>query len=110
MYLLLCILFCLAAFAFSLAATAQAPRMISGHSQMMQPTGLRTPAPNAPTLMPLIRQIQTSALMPTGTHHHSATLLSQTPESGIIYAPMITPTPSPLQPPFLNILLTRVVF
>lgn len=75
------------AFAFSLAATAQAPRMISGHSQMMQPTGLRTPAPTAPTLMPLIRQIQTSALMPTGTHHHSATLVSQTPESGIIYAP-----------------------
>ncbi|XP_059387238.1 protein quaking-B-like isoform X3 [Carassius carassius] len=71
--------------AFSLAATAQAPRMITGHSPVMSHTALRTPAPGAPTLMPLIRQIQTSAIMPTGTPHH--TLLPQTPESGIIYAP-----------------------
>lgn len=72
------------ALAFSLAASAQAPRIITGPSPVM-PT-LRTQAPSAPTLMPLIRQIQTSALMPTGTPH-PATLVPQTPESGIIYAP-----------------------
>ncbi|KTF71810.1 hypothetical protein cypCar_00049648 [Cyprinus carpio] len=71
--------------AFSLAATAQAPRMITGHSQVMPPTALRTPASGAPTLMPLIRQIQTSAIMPTGTPHPA--LVPQAPESGIIYAP-----------------------
>ncbi|XP_039521116.1 protein quaking-B isoform X2 [Pimephales promelas] len=70
--------------AFSLAASAQAPRIITGPSPGMPTGALRNPAPNAPTLMPLIRQIQTSALMPTGTPHH---LLPQTPESGIIYAP-----------------------
>ncbi|XP_067286394.1 protein quaking-B isoform X3 [Pseudorasbora parva] len=70
--------------AFSLAATAQAPRIITGPSPVMPTGALRTPAPTAPTLMPLIRQIQTSALMPTGTPHH---LVQQSPESGIIYAP-----------------------
>ncbi|XP_067286395.1 protein quaking-B isoform X4 [Pseudorasbora parva] len=72
------------ALAFSLAATAQAPRIITGPSPVMPTGALRTPAPTAPTLMPLIRQIQTSALMPTGTPHH---LVQQSPESGIIYAP-----------------------
>ncbi|XP_056324985.1 protein quaking-B [Danio aesculapii] len=79
--------FCLAALAFSLAATAQAPRIMTGPTPVMPTAALRTPAPTAPTLMPLIRQIQTSALMPTGTPHPTATLLPQTPESGIIYAP-----------------------
>ncbi|XP_051770166.1 protein quaking-B isoform X2 [Ctenopharyngodon idella] len=73
------------ALAFSLAATAQAPRIITGPSPVMPTGALRTPAPTAPTLMPLIRQIQTSAIMPTGTPHHA--LVPQTPESGIIYAP-----------------------
>ncbi len=100
----LCI-FCLAALAFSLAATAQAPRIFPGHSQMMQPTALRNPAPTAPTLMPLIRQIQNSALMPTGMPHHAATLVSQSPESGIIYAPYeypytFAPATSILEYPF----------
>ncbi|XP_057213744.1 protein quaking-B isoform X5 [Triplophysa rosa] len=72
--------------AFTLAATAQAPRIITGPSPGMPHGALRTPAPSAPTLMPLIRQIHTSALMPTGTPH-PATLISQSPESGIIYAP-----------------------
>lgn len=75
-----------AALAFSLAASAQAPRIITGPSPVMPSAALRTPAPAAPTLMPLIRQIQTSALMP-GTPHHTATLVPQTPESGIIYTP-----------------------
>ncbi|XP_031417556.1 protein quaking-B isoform X2 [Clupea harengus] len=69
--------------AFSLAASAQAPRMMTGPSQVMNTT-LQRP-PNGPTLMPLIRQIQTSALMPTGNPH--ATLMQQSPETGIIYAP-----------------------
>lgn len=76
-----------AALAFSLAASAQAPRIITGPSPVMPTAALRTPAPAAPTLMPLIRQIQTSALMPAGTPHPTATLLPQTPESGIIYTP-----------------------
>ncbi|XP_047673473.1 protein quaking-B isoform X2 [Tachysurus fulvidraco] len=71
--------------AFSLAASAQAPRIITGPSPVMPAAALRTPAPTAPTLMPLIRQIQTSALMPAGTPH--PTLMQQTPESGIIYTP-----------------------
>ncbi|XP_072522740.1 protein quaking-B isoform X1 [Salminus brasiliensis] len=75
------------ALAFSLAATAQAPRIITGPSPVMPTAALRAPAPAAPTLMPLIRQIQTSAIMPTGTPHHTATLVPQTPESGIIYTP-----------------------
>lgn len=36
--------------------------------------------------MPLIRQIQTSALMP-GATPHAAALVPQTAESGLIYAP-----------------------
>src|SRR4029434_950067 len=67
------------ALAFSLAASAQAPRMMTGPSQVMNTT-LQRP-PNGPTLMPLIRQIQTSALMPTGNPH--ATLMQQSPETGI---------------------------
>src|SRR4029434_1621264 len=84
-----CVCFCVcvcvhtAALAFSLAASAHAPRMMTGPSQV-QNTTLQRP-PNGPTLMPLIRQIQTSALMPTGNPH--ATLMQQSPETGIIYAP-----------------------
>ncbi|KAM6951738.1 protein quaking-B isoform 2-T2 [Aplochiton taeniatus] len=70
--------------AFSLASP-QAPRMITGHSPVL-PTAMRHPAPvNTPTLMPLLRQIQSSALMP-GANHHAA-LMQQAQESGLIYAP-----------------------
>ncbi|XP_075452835.1 KH domain-containing RNA-binding protein QKI isoform X3 [Ascaphus truei] len=70
--------------AFSLAATAQAPRILTGPAPVMPQAALRTPTPAGPTLMPLIRQIQT-AVMPNGTHHQ--TLLSQGPEGGLIYTP-----------------------
>ncbi|XP_063077653.1 protein quaking-B isoform X1 [Engraulis encrasicolus] len=74
--------------AFSLAASAQAPRIITGPSPVMPSAALRAPAPTAPTLMPLIRQIQTSGLMPAGTPHPATTIVPQSPEStGIIYAP-----------------------
>ncbi|XP_076154042.1 protein quaking-B isoform X5 [Alosa pseudoharengus] len=72
--------------AFSLAASAQAPRIMTGPSPVMPTATLRAPQPTQPTLMPLIRQIQTSALMPAGTPH-PGTLMQQSPESGIIYAP-----------------------
>ncbi|MEE6475206.1 hypothetical protein FKM82_010655 [Ascaphus truei] len=72
------------ALAFSLAATAQAPRILTGPAPVMPQAALRTPTPAGPTLMPLIRQIQT-AVMPNGTHHQ--TLLSQGPEGGLIYTP-----------------------
>ncbi|XP_023676019.1 protein quaking-B isoform X1 [Paramormyrops kingsleyae] len=75
---------------FSLATAAQAPRILTAPASAMPPAALRA-APTAvppagPALMPLIRQIQTSALMP-GATPHAATLLPQTPESGLIYAP-----------------------
>ncbi|KAJ8416106.1 hypothetical protein AAFF_G00381280 [Aldrovandia affinis] len=70
------------ALTFSLAATAQAPRIIAGPTPVM-PSAMRTPTPVAPTLMPLIRQIQTG-LMPGGPH--PGTLIPQH-ESGLIYAP-----------------------
>ncbi|XP_069625638.1 KH domain-containing RNA-binding protein QKI isoform X5 [Ranitomeya imitator] len=72
--------------AFSLAATAQAPRIITGPAPVLPPAALRTPTPAGPTLMPLIRQIQT-AVMPNGTPHPTATLVSQAPEAGLIYTP-----------------------
>ncbi|MEE6475195.1 hypothetical protein FKM82_010655 [Ascaphus truei] len=64
--------------------TAQAPRILTGPAPVMPQAALRTPTPAGPTLMPLIRQIQT-AVMPNGTHHQ--TLLSQGPEGGLIYTP-----------------------
>ncbi|KPP78876.1 hypothetical protein Z043_101587, partial [Scleropages formosus] len=65
--------------------TAQAPRIIAGPAPVLPPTALRTPTPAGPTIMPLIRQIQT--VMPNGTPHPTATLVPPGPESGLIYAP-----------------------
>ncbi|XP_018425817.1 PREDICTED: protein quaking isoform X8 [Nanorana parkeri] len=73
--------------AFSLAATAQAPRIITGPAPVLPPAALRTPTPAGPTLMPLIRQIQTAAVMPNGSPHPTATLVQQGPETGLIYTP-----------------------
>ncbi|XP_075059393.1 KH domain-containing RNA-binding protein QKI isoform X12 [Mixophyes fleayi] len=73
--------------AFSLAATAQAPRIITGPAPVLPPAALRAPTPAGPTLMPLLRQIQTAAVMPNGAHHPTATLVSQAPEAGLIYTP-----------------------
>lgn len=73
--------------AFSLAATAQAPRIITGPAPVLPPAALRTPTPGGPTLMPLIRQIQTAAVMPNGSPHPTATLVQQGPEAGLIYTP-----------------------
>ncbi|KAM4692852.1 KH domain-containing RNA-binding protein QKI isoform 8-T9 [Discoglossus pictus] len=64
--------------------TAQAPRIITGPAPVMPPAALRTPTPAGPTLMPLIRQIQT-AVMPNGAPH--PTLMQQGPEGGLIYTP-----------------------
>ncbi|OCT77977.1 protein quaking-A isoform X4 [Xenopus laevis] len=74
------------ALAFSLAATGQAPRIITGPAPVLSPAALRTPTPAGHTLMPLIRQIQT-AVMPNGTPHPTATLMQQAPEGGLIYTP-----------------------
>lgn len=55
---------------------------------MLPQAALRTPAPAGPTIMPLIRQIQT--VMPNGSAHAhaaAATLVPSGPESaGLIYA------------------------
>uniref|UniRef100_A0AAR2LG06 Uncharacterized protein n=1 Tax=Pygocentrus nattereri TaxID=42514 RepID=A0AAR2LG06_PYGNA len=75
------------ALAFSLAASAQAPRIIAGPAPVLPPAALRTPTPAGPTIMPLIRQIQT--VMPNGSAHPAAaaTLVPPGPESaGLIYA------------------------
>ncbi|CDQ78342.1 unnamed protein product [Oncorhynchus mykiss] len=69
------------ALAFSFAANAQAPRIITGPAPMPQ-NALRTPTPAGPTLMPLIRQIQTC--MPNGSPHPG--VMTQGPEAGLIYA------------------------
>ncbi|XP_077781968.1 KH domain-containing RNA-binding protein QKI isoform X8 [Podarcis muralis] len=74
------------ALAFSLAATAQAPRIITGPAPVLPPAALRTPTPGGPTLMPLIRQIQT-AVMPNGTPHPTAAIVPPGPEAGLIYTP-----------------------
>ncbi|XP_069463785.1 KH domain-containing RNA-binding protein QKI isoform X9 [Ambystoma mexicanum] len=65
--------------------TGQAPRIITGPAPVLPPAGMRTPTPAGPTLMPLIRQIQT-AVMPNGTPHPTA-LVPQGPEGGLIYTP-----------------------
>ncbi|XP_077342781.1 KH domain-containing RNA-binding protein QKI isoform X11 [Lithobates pipiens] len=67
--------------------TAQAPRIITGPAPVLPPAALRTPTPAGPTLMPLIRQIQTAAVMPNGSPHPTATLVQQGPEAGLIYTP-----------------------
>ncbi|XP_041803172.1 protein quaking-like isoform X3 [Chelmon rostratus] len=71
--------------AFSLAATSQTPRFLSGPAPVVAPpTTLRTPAPAGPALMPLLRQIQT--VLPNGTPHPAALMPGAGPESGLIYA------------------------
>ncbi|XP_043957757.1 protein quaking-B isoform X4 [Gambusia affinis] len=81
-------------------ANHQAPRIITGPAPVLPPN-LRNPAPvTTPTIMPLIRQIQSSALVP-GANPHPA-LVQQGPESGIIYTPYEYPytlTPSILEYP-----------
>ncbi|KAM6997084.1 protein quaking-B isoform 2-T2 [Tautogolabrus adspersus] len=63
------------------SSTSQTPRIFSGPAPVLAPpTGLRTPAPTGPTLMPLIRQIQT---VPP---HPAALMPGAGPESGLIYA------------------------
>lgn len=88
-----------ATMAFSLGAP-QAPRLIAGPTPILPPS-LRNSGPVCTqTLMPLIRQIQSAALMPGGNPH--ATLMQQGPESGIIYTPYEYPytlTPSILEYP-----------
>lgn len=73
-----------ASLAFSFAASSvsqQASRVLSGPAPVLAPpTALRTPAPTGPTLMPLIRQIQT--VLPNGT---PALMAGVGPESGLIY-------------------------
>ncbi|XP_016393623.1 protein quaking-like isoform X2 [Sinocyclocheilus rhinocerous] len=65
--------------------SAQVPRIITGPAPVLPPNALRTPTPAGPTLMPLIRQIQT--VMPNGSAHPAAaTLVQPGPESGLIYA------------------------
>ncbi|XP_033840259.1 protein quaking-B isoform X4 [Periophthalmus magnuspinnatus] len=79
-------------------APPQAPRIITGPAPVLPP--LRNPAPVTTPIMPLIRQIQSSALVP-GANPHAA-LVQQGPESGIIYAPYDYPytlTPSILEYP-----------
>uniref|UniRef100_A0A2K5Z6P9 STAR protein homodimerisation region domain-containing protein n=1 Tax=Mandrillus leucophaeus TaxID=9568 RepID=A0A2K5Z6P9_MANLE len=74
------------ALAFSLAATAQAaPRIITGPAPVLPPAALPTPTPADPTLMPLIRQIQTT-VMPNGIPHPTA-IVPRGPEAGLIYTP-----------------------
>ncbi|XP_029933928.1 protein quaking-B isoform X2 [Myripristis murdjan] len=79
-------------------ASPQAPRIITGPSPVLPPA-LRNPAPvTTPTIMPLIRQIQSSTLVPGANPH----LVQQAPESGIIYTPYEYPytlTPSILEYP-----------
>ncbi|XP_062375440.1 KH domain-containing RNA-binding protein QKI-like [Sardina pilchardus] len=81
------------ALAFSLAAGAQAPRLLGGPAPVLPPSALRTHththtpsvsmAPAGPALMPLLRQI-----LPGGGPHPgaTATLMQQGPEAGLIYA------------------------
>uniref|UniRef100_A0A8C6UCC0 QKI, KH domain containing, RNA binding 2 n=1 Tax=Neogobius melanostomus TaxID=47308 RepID=A0A8C6UCC0_9GOBI len=82
--------------AFSLGPP-QAQRLIQGPAPVLPQ--LRNPAPVSTPIMPLIRQIQSSALVPGGNPH---ALMQQGPESGIIYAPYEYPytlTPSILEYP-----------
>lgn len=95
-----CMFACRAATAAFPLGTPQAPRIITGPTPVLPPS-LRNPAPvTTPTIMPLIRQIQSSALVPGGNPHPA--LVQQGPESGIIYTPYEYPytlTPSILEYP-----------
>ncbi|XP_035770736.1 protein quaking-like [Neolamprologus brichardi] len=63
------------------SVSQQASRVLSGPAPILAPpTALRTPAPTGPTLVPLIRQIQT--VLPNGT---PALMAGVGPESGLIY-------------------------
>lgn len=99
-YLHYCMSVCCAATAAFPLATPQAPRIITGPTPVLPPA-LRNPAPvTTPTIMPLIRQIQSSTLVPGGNPHPA--LVQQGPESGIIYTPYEYPytlTPSILEYP-----------
>ncbi|XP_055495391.1 KH domain-containing RNA-binding protein QKI isoform X3 [Leucoraja erinacea] len=66
--------------------TAQAPRIITGPTSVLPPAALRAPTPAGPTIMPLIRQIQTATVMPNGSPHPNA-LVPPAPEAGLIYTP-----------------------
>ncbi|XP_078278984.1 protein quaking-A isoform X8 [Rhinoraja longicauda] len=90
--------------AFSLAATAQGPRLITGPgAPMLPPAALRASTQAGPAIMNIIRPIQT-AVMPNGTPH-PATLVPPSPEAGIIYTTpydypyALTPTASLLEYP-----------
>ncbi|KAL4678654.1 hypothetical protein H8957_017852, partial [Semnopithecus entellus] len=73
--------------AFSLAATAQAaPRIIAEPEWVLPPAALRTPTPAGPTIMPLIRQIQTT-VMPNGIPPPNAAIRPPGPEAGLICTP-----------------------
>ncbi|KAK2098189.1 hypothetical protein P7K49_023640 [Saguinus oedipus] len=67
-------------------AAQAAPRIITGPAPVLPPAALRTPTPAGPTIMPLIRQIQT-AVMPNGTPHPTAAIVPPGPEAGLIYTP-----------------------
>uniref|UniRef100_A0A2K5Z6I5 STAR protein homodimerisation region domain-containing protein n=1 Tax=Mandrillus leucophaeus TaxID=9568 RepID=A0A2K5Z6I5_MANLE len=62
-----------------------APRIITGPAPVLPPAALPTPTPADPTLMPLIRQIQTT-VMPNGIPHPTA-IVPRGPEAGLIYTP-----------------------
>ncbi|XP_072907667.1 protein quaking-B isoform X2 [Hemitrygon akajei] len=66
--------------------TAQAPRIITGPTSVLPPAALRAPTPAGPTIMPLIRQIQTATVMPNGSPHPTA-IVPPAPEAGLIYTP-----------------------
>ncbi|KAJ4940384.1 hypothetical protein JOQ06_026687 [Pogonophryne albipinna] len=78
----------------------QAPRLITGPTSCLPPSMRNSAQLPTQTMLPLIRQIQSSALM-QGANPHQA-LVQQGPESGIIYAPYDYPytlTPSILEYP-----------
>jgi len=99
-YLCYCMFVCRTAIASFSLGTPHCPRIITGPASCLPPS-MRNPTPiNAPTIMPLIRQIQSSALMQGGNPHTA--LMQQGPESGIIYTPYEYPytlTPSILEYP-----------
>ncbi|XP_048391641.1 protein quaking-B isoform X2 [Stegostoma tigrinum] len=66
--------------------TAQAPRIITGPTSVLPPAALRAPTPAGPTIMPLIRQIQTATVMPNGSPHPT-TIVPPAPEASLIYTP-----------------------
>uniref|UniRef100_A0A2K6QHC6 K Homology domain-containing protein n=1 Tax=Rhinopithecus roxellana TaxID=61622 RepID=A0A2K6QHC6_RHIRO len=63
-----------------------APRIITEPESVLPPAALRTPTPAGPTIMPLIRQIQTT-VMPNGTPRPTAAIGPPGPEAGLICTP-----------------------